>query len=107
MAAPVSPSSATAQPAKSATPAPLSIFPPSPVETKPLAPLPGNSEKFKAIVRQVQMALIAFGYAPGPVTGEINPATRDAIQRAQGDFKIGVTGTITPQLLDALRIVAK
>lgn len=77
--------------------------PPSPASP---ATLPGNSNKFAAIVRQVQMAMLAFGYYSGPVNGVVGVETRDALTRLQTDYGLKATGTITPQTLNALRITA-
>ena len=70
-------------------------------------PLPGNSDKFKEIATQVQKALLAFGYFSGPITGTVGPKTKEALSRMQEDYKLKVTGTITPEVLTALRIEAR
>jgi len=72
-----------------------------------LLPLPGNSSKFSEIVKQVQMALLAYGYYSGQIDGLVGPGTRTAIQSYQTDVGLRVTGTVTPQLLDSLRILAQ
>lgn len=72
-----------------------------------LQPLPGNSDKFAAVVRQVQTALLAYGYYTGQVDGLVGSGTRLAIEKYQADAGLKITGTITPQLLDTLRIVAQ
>lgn len=68
--------------------------------------LPGNTDRFAAIVKQVQMAMLAFGYYSGPINGTVSQDTRDALTRLQTDYGLKPTGTITPQTLDALRIRA-
>lgn len=70
-------------------------------------PLPGNSDKFKRIVMQVQMALTAYGYYSGVIDGLVGGQTRTALTSMQTDYGLKATGTITPQTLDALRIVAE
>ena len=72
-----------------------------------LPPLPGNSDKFSAVVMQVQTALLAYGYYSGQVDGIVDAGTRLAIEKYQSDAGLKITGTITPQLLDTLRIVAQ
>ncbi len=72
-----------------------------------LQPLPGNTDKFAAVVRQVQTALLAYGYYTGQVDGTVDAGTRLAIEKYQTDAGLKITGTITPQLLDTLRIVAQ
>lgn len=72
-----------------------------------LPPLPGNSDKFASIVRQVQTALLAYGYYSGQLDGVVDAEMRLAIEKYQSDAGLKVTGTITPQLLDTLRIVAQ
>jgi His-Xaa-Ser repeat protein HxsA len=70
----------------------------------PLKTLPGNSDKFRRIVIQVQTALIAFGYFGGPVTGQVDTATRVGLNKMQDAYGLKVTGTITPQVLTAFGI---
>lgn len=69
--------------------------------------LPGNSDKFKEIVREVQFAMLAFGYYNGEIDGVMGPDMRAGLQRLQADYNLKVTGTVTPETLDALRIVAR
>jgi Putative peptidoglycan binding domain len=80
------------------------VYVPPPV---PLVTLPGNSNKFAEIVRQVQTALIAYGYYSGRIDGVVGVDTRVSIGRLQHDYGLTVTGTVTPELLNALRIVAQ
>jgi hypothetical protein len=80
------------------------VYTPPPV---PLIPLPGNSNKFAAIVKQVQTALSAYGYYSGAIDGVVGVNTRVSIGRLQQDYGLKVTGTVTPELLNALRIVAR
>ena len=82
---------------------------PAPAKKGPmvLPPLPGNSDKFSAVVMQVQTALLAYGYYSGQVDGIVDAGTRLAIEKYQSDAGLKITGTITPQLLDTLRIVAQ
>jgi len=84
---------------------PSSILPSSPS----LAPktLPGNSHKFHEIARQVQTALLAYGYYTGVVDGIVGSQTRTALSKMQADYGLKITGTITPEVLNALRIVAQ
>lgn len=53
---------------------------------------------------QVQISLLAAGYYDGEIDGIIGPMTRDAIERYQRDNGMAVTGTITPEVLDAFRL---
>jgi His-Xaa-Ser repeat protein HxsA len=66
--------------------------------------LSGRSHRFTAIVRRVQIALMAQGFFNGPITGTVGPATRSAVRRFQQERSLTQTGTITPELLDALMI---
>ncbi|MGV1951066.1 His-Xaa-Ser repeat protein HxsA [Agrobacterium vitis] len=94
-------------PVKSFPPAPTSPVTTSPsVEPSPLKTLPGNSNKFRRIVIQVQTALIAYGYFGGPITGQVDAATRAGLSKMQTAYDLKVTGTITPQVLSALGISA-
>ncbi|HYJ53132.1 MAG TPA: peptidoglycan-binding domain-containing protein [Allosphingosinicella sp.] len=69
-----------------------------------LPALPGRSQRFAAIVRRVQIALMAQGFFEGPITGTVGPVTRAALRRFQAARQLAVTGTITPETLDALRV---
>ncbi|MEI9899147.1 MAG: peptidoglycan-binding domain-containing protein [Hyphomicrobium sp.] len=78
-----------------------------PPETSPEAKLPalsGRTERFAAIVRRVQIALLAQGFFNGPISGTVGPVTRAALRRFQTSRGLEATGTITPQTLDALKI---
>ncbi|TXC73371.1 hypothetical protein FSZ31_01005 [Sphingorhabdus soli] len=59
------------------------------------------------VVRKVQIGLMAYGYYDGALDGLVGPKTRSALTRFQTDFSFKVTGTITPEVLDALRVVAE
>jgi His-Xaa-Ser repeat protein HxsA len=72
-----------------------------------LKTLPGNSSKFFDIVRQVQTALYAFGFYSGAIDGVVGPQTKTAISAMQAQYGLPITGTITPDVLDALNIEAK
>ena len=78
---------------------------PSPPEPAPLIPLPGNSLKFQQIVIQVQTALHLFGYQI-PITGIVDDETRQALISFQKDWNMKPTGTVTPEVLEALGISA-
>lgn len=97
--APAQTSAPVTSPATSTTQAP-------PASPAPLKVLPGNTDRFKRIVIQVQTGLIAFGYYPGPVTGQVDAATKVGLSKMQDAYKLKVTGTITPEVLTALGIAA-
>jgi His-Xaa-Ser repeat protein HxsA len=78
-----------------------------PVAPAPLVTLPGNTNKFKEIVKQVQLALVSYGYYQGTVDGIVSKDMRASLSRMQFDYDLKVTGTITPQVLDTLHIVAQ
>lgn len=75
----------------------------------PSAPrtLPGNSPKFMQIVLQVQICLMLFGYDLGAIDGRVGPETAAAIAKFQEQWGFKITGTITPEVLDACGIAAK
>jgi His-Xaa-Ser repeat protein HxsA len=83
---------------------PTSVLPSSPA----VAPnrLFGGSEEdpFKEIVRKVQRALIAYGYYNGIDDGIVGKNTRAALVRFQTDYNLKVTGTVTPEVLNAFGI---
>ncbi|PYE22632.1 His-Xaa-Ser repeat protein HxsA [Rhizobium sp. PP-WC-2G-219] len=55
---------------------------------------------------QVQTALTAYGYYTGAIDGRVGPACKTAISSMQTDYNLKVTGTITPEVLNAFAIVA-
>lgn len=84
---------------------PSQVLPSSPsAKTKTL---PGNSQKFRDIVIQVQAALNAYGYYTGAIDGIIGPESKTALSKMQRDYGLQVTGTVTPEVLNALGIVAQ
>ncbi|ESY59966.1 hypothetical protein X740_31765 [Mesorhizobium sp. LNHC221B00] len=50
--------------------------------------------------------MLAFGYYNGDLDGTMSPEMRAGLLRLQSDYNLKVTGTITPQTLTALGIVA-
>lgn len=95
---------------ESITPAPTPpapLFSPSeraqPVEATPKT-LSGRTKRFAAIVRRVQIALLARQFYVGPIDGVVGPKLRSALRKFQGQRSLAVTGTITPQTLDALMV---
>lgn len=77
------------------------------VAPQPLLTLPGNSAKFDGIIKQIEVGLTAEGYYAGPIDGVFGPQVKKAITNFQAVQGLEVTGTITPELLDALNIVAR
>ena len=65
---------------------------------------PVVEDQFIEIVRRVQRGLKAFGYYQGDDDGSVGPETRSALFRLQTDYGLKVTGTITPEVLNALNI---
>lgn len=55
---------------------------------------------------EVQLALTALGYYNGTIGGVIGAGSKAALSRFQADYSLKVTGTITPEVLDALNISA-
>jgi len=89
---------------QSSTP-PSSVLPSPPAAA--LKTLPGNAEKFRKIAEEVQLALLAYGYYTGKIDGVLGPESKAALSKMQADYGLKVTGTITPEVLDALGIVAR
>ncbi len=79
---------------------------PSPEASVPKV-LPGSTDKFKEIARQVQTALYTYGYYSGAIDGLVGPGTKAALAKFQEDWNLKITGTITPETLDALKISAR
>ena len=82
--------------------------------TSPSSILPRNSysnqgalsatEQFVARAKRVQQGLTAYGYYSGEIDGKVGPATKAALSKFQKDFSLPITGTITPEVLDAFGI---
>ena len=83
---------------------PSSILPSPPAAASRV--LPGNSGSFQRIAMQVQSALLAYGYYNGTIDGIIGAGSKSALSRFQSDYSLSVTGTITPEVLDAFGIIA-
>lgn len=56
----------------------------------------------RSYTRAVQDGLRDLGFNPGPVDGVVGPLTRKAVRAFQAEAQIDVTGTISPQLLEAI-----
>jgi peptidoglycan hydrolase-like protein with peptidoglycan-binding domain len=50
---------------------------------------------------------MAYGYYEGTIDGTVGPKMKDALRRFQTDFNLKVTGTITPEVLDALKVASE
>jgi His-Xaa-Ser repeat protein HxsA len=90
-------------------PSPVSLFgsqkaTPPPKADASLPALSGRTKRFAAIVRRAQIALLGQGVYQGPINGVVGPTTRSAIRRFQTSRSLSVTGTLTPQTLDALMV---
>lgn len=83
---------------------PSSILPSSPATAPREAP---SRSQIESVVLQVQIGLAGYGYYEGPLDGVMGPMTREALRRFQADYGLDVTGTITPEVLDAFKIVAR
>ncbi len=51
--------------------------------------------------------MVAFGFFKGEINGVVDGGTREALTKLQSDYRLKATGTITPETLDALRILAR
>lgn len=90
---------------------PSSVLPSPPAVAPQAAPIaPPNTaalqaaEKFKDTVKVLQLALQVYGYYTGSIDGVVGPDTRVAISKMQADYGLKVTGTVTPETLNALKI---
>jgi His-Xaa-Ser repeat protein HxsA len=86
---------------------PSSVLP-SPPAVAPKAALDAATaqaaQKFKDVVRVLQLALQTYGYYTGAIDGAVGPDTSAAISKMQADYGLKVTGTVTPEVLNALKI---
>jgi His-Xaa-Ser repeat protein HxsA len=71
---------------------------------KALPALSGRSAMFKTIVMHVEVALMGRNLYDGPIDGVVGPTLRAALRRFQQAQGLTVTGTITPETLDALHV---
>ncbi len=76
----------------------------TPPRTENVPALSGRTERFKAIVKRVQIGLLAQGYYQDAIDGIVGPGMRAAIRQFQKARNLPVTGTITSEVLDALRV---
>lgn len=89
---------------------PSSILPSSPETARQslLPQVPGPSEpsgsQVRLVLMRVQISLMAAGYYEGDIDGLMGPMTRSALERYQRASGFAVTGTVTPEVLDAFRI---
>lgn len=88
----------TPPPRSNSTP-PASILPDSSSSSRTT-----TSEDFTRIAKRVQQGLKAYGYYNGEVDGMVGTDTKAALSKFQADYDIKVTGTITPDVLEALGI---
>jgi His-Xaa-Ser repeat protein HxsA len=107
--APVPPSTPPPPAPPTPAPSPVSLFgsqkaTPPPKADASLPALSGRTNRFAAIVRRAQIALLAQGVYHGSINGVVGPTTRAAIRKFQTDRGLSVTGTLTPQTLDALMV---
>jgi peptidoglycan hydrolase-like protein with peptidoglycan-binding domain len=59
------------------------------------------------LVKAAQMDLIALGYDPGNIQGEMSTATIVAVSKFQAEHNMDVTGEVTPQLVGAIKAALK
>ena len=59
---------------------------------------------YTQIAKRVQTGLKAYGYYSGDIDGIVGPETREGLTKLQTDYGLKVTGTITPEVLTALKI---
>ncbi|WP_222926955.1 His-Xaa-Ser repeat protein HxsA [Sphingomonas gilva] len=86
---------------------PSSVLPSSPaIAPSRLFSSPSN-DAISSVVRRVQLGLQSYGYYHGAIDGVVGKDTRAALVRFQTDFSLKVTGTITPEVLDAFKIAAQ
>jgi len=59
------------------------------------------------LVKTAQMDLIALGYDPGNIQGEMSTQTIVAVSKFQAEHNLDVTGEVTPQLVGAIKAAVK
>ena len=86
---------------------PSSVLPSSPATAPNSLYTPPADDAIKGIVRRVQIGLQAYGYYNGTIDGVVGQETRAALTRFQTDYNFKITGTVTPEVLDAFKITAE
>jgi peptidoglycan hydrolase-like protein with peptidoglycan-binding domain len=64
---------------------------------------PASAAADQALVEMAQRDLVALGYDPGNIQGEMSTATIVAVSKFQAEHGMEVTGEVTPQLVGVLR----
>lgn len=70
---------------------------------------PGAARRFehrKELIKQVQQMLAQYGYTSGPVNGELDARTRDAIKQFESDRHLEAAGHLSERVLLEMVIVA-
>jgi peptidoglycan hydrolase-like protein with peptidoglycan-binding domain len=89
----------TVQAQSGEAPAPTPEAAPAAQQTRTVSPdLPLSLEERKALQRELQRT----GHYRGPVNGELDPATREALRAFQKDSLIIASGHVTAKTLDLL-----
>jgi len=83
------------------TPPPSAMAPPMPSS----AGIPVAPELLPVYTASVQQELARRGYYQGPIDGRLGPETRAAIRRYQQDRGLPVTGDVTLEFVNYLRII--
>ena len=86
---------------------PKSVLPSSFGVVKKIKVLPGNSEKFKNVLLQVQLKLDYLGYDIGAMGNGLDAKTVAAIYRFQSDRGMVPSGKMTHEVLGAMQIIAQ
>lgn len=65
--------------------------------------LPASVLADPELIRTAQKDLVALGYDPGNIQGEMDTKTTVAVSKFQAENNMAVTGEVTPQLVGALK----
>lgn len=69
--------------------------------------VPASAFADEGLVEMAQKDLVALGYDPGNIQGEMSTETIVAVSKFQAEHDMEVTGEVTPQLVGALRAALK
>ncbi len=104
--APSAPGSGFSEPGKAQPTDPGRAAPVTPTPATPRTPPLSRAEKLKLQVMRTQIALTSLGLYKGPISGELDEATKESIKHFQTLKGLQTDGLMTTETLNALGVPA-